>query len=407
MEILKIIGICVLAIVGIVLFILLLTFPIFLLLRACNKLPDTKTAGLVSSFIVLITGPIMYSVLTEYKLESWVMVMIIYPCTCLLCYCFTPVLYKLYKKINPNVITSNPRVEAGARKTKYNYTLWSTISFVVAALFLTAFLLLWFIKGRSGHQPFLSRMFFVFLGVGLIFRRTPLIYKNQPKEITEIKHTSFVLFLRGFKYERDPFYSGPYLSEFGKTNLEIGTAYNGSFRTIIPVNFEIFFSHQIKAHIGELVGLGNPEDILPHESIKMIYTLDDWRKQFFSLAQAATCIVVQPCLTESLRYELTELLKAGFAHKLYFFTKPRCKNFIRRYFMWLGEFGFNRKPLEWSPFETMLHQIGFTSNINVQKGAVVSFNENNETVLLKENCKPPSEYIKVVKADLNNKGLLN
>lgn len=404
MDVLKIIVLLLLKLTGVGVIGMVFTFTFALVMRTWNRLPDPRTAYLMCVFVLWIIGPATYFILLNYEMELWVKLIIVYLVVCFLCYSLVPILYKLYKKSNSNN-NSKPILKAGARRERYNYALFSKVYFVVAAILLVIGVWLFYTRNEGVVKYMAFHLSFVFVGLGLMLRRLPDIYKKQLEGIEEIKYASFALFLRGFNYEKGSFYFGPYLPEFGKTNEQLKASYISGSMTV--TSFETFFSYQIKVHIGEFVGLGNPEEIDPHESIKMIYTLDDWRKQFFSLAQAATCIVVQPCLTESLRYELTELLKAGFAHKLYFFTKPSCGNFVLKYYMWLSELAFHRKPPKWFQFEKMLHQIGFTSNIQVQKGAVVGFNENNETVLLQENCKRPSEYIKMVKADLNNKGLLN
>lgn len=381
-----------------------LTFCLFLFIRGLYKLKSkggsVKIRAYLSIFFTMIFFLVSFFLLSIFNIDTWIKYIIAYVITCLLFYVLIPIISSIIKFFPKE---SKLKLASGPRKLNKRLIIILILSsFVLAIVFFILIILNIVTNPNSALGSTYSKLFSTFLIIALMLLRLPNAYKQQINNLGQLENISFVLYLRGFKNENDGFYFGKYLLEMGKTIKEIEADNNFNF---VNVNFETYFSYQLKKEIGELVGLGNPEEFYAHESVRLLYTLEDWQEKLQYLLNTSRCIVILPCISNSIQFELTEILKLGFSQKVYFFTKPKPKSMFGRFSSLTNSFVIYKKTVKWTDFQQMLNDLGFNSSIFPSHGSVITLNSDNETKLLKENCRLPSEYVFAMKEDLISKNL--
>lgn len=130
-----------------------------------------------------------------------------------------------------------------------------------------------------------------------------------------------VVYLRAFQNESAPFVIGE-KDKYGKLSNKLAIQ-QARFFDNVGIPFETFFAAEIEKQLGPFMALGNPEDYLPPEGARRMYAPDeDWKSRFTELASNAAVVFIEMSRSGNLAWELDQVLKNGWAAKLYVLTRP-------------------------------------------------------------------------------------
>lgn len=169
-----------------------------------------------------------------------------------------------------------------------------------------------------------------------------------------------VLYLREFRYERQPFVRGDaaslkrYLQNAGRW---VPWWLRPAWADVQVVSAEEYLAEAMDSQIGPFLALGGPLDELPPLGAFRDYAEDaDWETRFMALAQTARAIVLIPGSSDALRWELRTLLDAGMAAKS--FVLVGSDAFQSSTLWWVGRLYGWRNP-DWSAFRGLLQASGY------------------------------------------------
>lgn len=201
-----------------------------------------------------------------------------------------------------------------------------------------------------------------------------------------------VVYLRAFQQESDPF---AWLAPKERSRY--------TQRTYSPsmVTFEQYLGAEFARQLGPFVALGNPLDWVPPEGAARSYAPDeDWQRHFLTLAGAAAAIVMDGSRSDNLRWELAEITRNGWQHRLFLLTAPAAP--LRRGLldaMWRSAKGV-RIP-RWEQFAAELKKAGLhVPPIEPDPGSVVAFDAAGRAEVLIRGAQQPEEFVTAVRTHL-------
>jgi hypothetical protein len=206
-----------------------------------------------------------------------------------------------------------------------------------------------------------------------------------------------VLYLRAFRQESDPF-----AWVIPKEHSRYTRRQPVINRTI--VTFEQYLGAEFARQLGPFIALGNPFDSVPPEGAARSYAPDeDWQRHFCALAGAAAAIVMDGSRSNNLRWELTEITRNGWQHKLFLLTSPAAQlrdAFIRIVnAVWRLAKGV-RIP-RWEQFAAELKDAGlYVPPIEPDLGSVVAFDAAGRAEVLIRCAQRPEEFVTAVRTRL-------
>jgi hypothetical protein len=397
-----------LVLLGLILLVLIfvaIVSALMVYLKAVNTLikqtHNLKGTILFAVFSLLFFYGLIHFSLTLFHFGNWDFLKYIaaFLGSCLISYPFVTNATWAVKRIS-NVA---PKLMSGPRSSKFPFKTLSGICYLLCVACVVMFIVnLRTTQGNSKKTPYNILIVPLFV-IGHVLRRVSASYKQQPVEAEMNSTEDHVLYLRGFVNETKAFYYGKYLNEFGNIT---GRSLARLYGIPLPCNFESYIAAQVKAQLGEFVGLGNPEGRMPHEMIKMFYHIDDWKLALDKLLKHSSCIILQPSSTEGLKYEVEQIVKFGLVRKTFILTPPKPKGFINQLLMNSQFYVLSEKKDKWPSFQKILHECGIRSNLQALHGTVIAFSNINEAIVLKSDCQKPSDYINVIKKRLGNKDLI-
>lgn len=136
---------------------------------------------------------------------------------------------------------------------------------------------------------------------------------------------------------------------------------------------------------------------MPIEGATSLYVEhENWEKLYIQYVSIAKCVIIQPSMSPSVLFELGEIIRERHGEKTFIFTSPTPDSLLIKWILAANNWMKDTELIGWKKFEEIVKMIGFKSKLNPQGGAVITFNSENQTVLLAEKCKSPSEYIQAV-----------
>ncbi len=144
--------------------------------------------------------------------------------------------------------------------------------------------------------------------------------------------------------------------------------------------FEQFFGPAFDARIGALVALGNPAEYLPPLGAAREYVPDErWKEDVQRLAETACCIVASAGQTTNLQWEIARVRQSGLHRKLFFFMPPRSGDD------------------NWMGLANLLRSTGYSVQCgDPGPGAVVGFDEEGTTEIVKHGARAAEDYVQAV-----------
>jgi hypothetical protein len=154
-----------------------------------------------------------------------------------------------------------------------------------------------------------------------------------------------------------------------------------------PVTFDEFLTAAIRERVGPLVGLGNPEDLLPTLGAARDYVSDEqWFDVFRDWAGRARCILVLPSAGSGLNAELSYLCGNQLLQKTLVLLPP-------------PQFGGTDERAQdvWLRFVSVLGQHGVdVGHIEPEPGQVVAFGEDGKPYLVGCRLDEPDEFVEAI-----------
>jgi hypothetical protein len=190
--------------------------------------------------------------------------------------------------------------------------------------------------------------------------------------------------------------------------------------------FEGFLGDEIEKRLGPLVALGNPMDRIPPRGAVRSYESDiEWQRTLERLAEMSACILTMPASSPSTAWELTYLKSHGYQRKLFVLTPPaepdpyvawnltpdqwedriKIRLFHVTASLYRGHFRdlfrvFRHgqptraiSPYPWTDWAVMLAEAGYQPATDPGPGAVLTFDGDGQTVVLKQRATKPNQYI--------------
>jgi hypothetical protein len=205
-----------------------------------------------------------------------------------------------------------------------------------------------------------------------------------------------VLYLRAFRQESDPFAWVP-SKERSRYTRRPATG-------ITAVTFEQYLGAEFTKQLGPFVALGNPLDLVPPEGAARSYAPDeDWQRHFCAHAGAAAAIVMDGSRSDNLRWELAELARNGWQHKLFLLTTPAAPRgrAARRLVYAVRRSAKGVRIPRWEQFAAALKEAGlYVPPIEPDLGSVVAFDAAGRVEVLIRCAQRPEEFVTAVRTRL-------
>ena len=184
------------------------------------------------------------------------------------------------------------------------------------------------------------------------------------------KDTRCVVYLRAFQNESTPFVIGP-KAKYGRYSQKLEVI-QAPDEQDIQIPFEAYFASEIEKQLGPFMALGNPEDYLPPEGARRVYSPDEgWMQRFQELAAPAIAIFIEMSRSGNLSWELGQLLKNQWVTKLYVLTRPAPESLTAMAWKtgdWLLRLRGIRRA-SWSEFAEDLNALGYQVTLGSGMGS--------------------------------------
>lgn len=205
-----------------------------------------------------------------------------------------------------------------------------------------------------------------------------------------------VLFLRGFRYDKEPFIDA-YLSY--SDNLSVNV--NGLHPTVhIRKTFEEFLAESVRTRLGPFVALGNPEDYVPpsDEATRVYLSDTEWFDGFKQFARESACILIQVSTSDNLNHELQFILSTKLQTKLYILTPPELFDLGASV---LVHVHLAPRSFSWPEFAGRLNQLGYNAPEDcMPNGAVIGFDSGGKAEIVITDAKSAADYISAIESRL-------
>lgn len=216
----------------------------------------------------------------------------------------------------------------------------------------------------------------------------------DPLEVLRGDKRPPVLFLRGFRYDKELFID---------VNLGSPDPQGGIPAAHIRETFEQFFGKPITTRLGPFLALGNPEDYLPpSDAATRIYLSDmEWFDWFQEFARDSTCILLRVSTSDNLDQELRFILSTGLQIKLYILTPPEFYDLGKND---LISVNLNRLSFSWPEFAEMLNRLGYSApEDDMPNGAVIGFDSEGKAEVVLTDAKSATDYIGAIESRIPSK----
>ncbi len=218
------------------------------------------------------------------------------------------------------------------------------------------------------------------MGMGyLIYLRK----RNRMKSIETILEADKrppVLFLRSFETEN---------IRIRRTTNSFIKPLSNSIRYYVGYTFDELIEPEITKKIGPFITLGNSKDYLPMLGAARSYVHDNnWQLAIKSYCQQASVILFLESIQNGAKWELEYIRQNIEPQKLFIVT------FSKK---------FKTQRANWYNFKELLLNAGYYIPFNNPGyGVVISFNNNWEAQIIRQNCKLPKDYANTISLMLHS-----
>jgi tetratricopeptide (TPR) repeat protein len=244
----------------------------------------------------------------------------------------------------------------------------------------------------------------------LVFLGRRVSAAKSLEEVAQTDPRQPVLYLRPFNQESELFVSGPksqygqYAKGFQRFIMDVPDLRENALDddSNVGIRFEDYFTDALEARIGPFCALGNPEDYtLPEGAVRTYATDTDWKDHLSRLAKRSSCIVAEPAGSDNLRWEFEYLRGEGLHQKLFILTRPpSAGNTATDAFYGLVALLKGVRPVTWRSFSETLGALGYRLPANPGPGAVVTFDDSGEGVIVARGANSPLDYVEPVRTRL-------
>lgn len=333
--------------------------------------------------LVIISAIYFHLILNSFN-YNFILFMLVLPCINLLVAYFLP---KRLERIY------------GKRKTLFPYELASKI-FLVIFLAIVLYSLVYirphFVDKLKFYHFLLLQIILPSIAVYYFFdTRFKLFKKLNIEEIDKTSQKKHVLYIRSFKQDFDVFFLGNvYQNNVSSQLLEELLLFKQQ-STIKAITFQQYFIKAFNEKIGNLIGLGNPEDNVPLEGItSSYYTDNNWQNNFKYWAEKAVCIIATPGNTDGLIYELNTIRENGWHEKFFIFIKPTKWSFYKKFYLPILQWSRGVEKNNWQDFSHLLQSAGFHVDIKEPAaGSIIGFNSQFEQIIITSGAINPLSYV--------------
>ncbi len=165
------------------------------------------------------------------------------------------------------------------------------------------------------------------------------------------------------------------------------------------VSLDLYLTHAVEAAMGPFIALGNPEDQLATVgAAREYFGGDDWREEVQRMVGQCNAVIALPGNSRGLEWELTWMLKCGFATKL-FLLFGRWVYGTPSYHVdkFLNPIYPVPEPLVWDRYRDDMKALGYTLPLDAPDVCtVVAFNAAGDGRTISRSCGSPEEYVNAI-----------
>ena len=199
-----------------------------------------------------------------------------------------------------------------------------------------------------------------------------------------------ILYIRSFKTEAEPFWSG------STSDSPIDIPAENTQQFVQRYTFTEFLNDAFSTRIAPIIGLGNPLDTLPTDSIEMIYGQDGaWQQNILTMLERCNAVVMKAGVSSNLDWELSQILAQNGQEKFFIFTAPTLPLAMDNF---LEKFSFSQeKTFDWQDLVVQMTRLGYKMPAeNPGLGAIIAFNQAAEGTVVMQGANTPEDYVNAV-----------
>ncbi|UYQ95172.1 hypothetical protein MKQ68_08685 [Chitinophaga horti] len=244
------------------------------------------------------------------------------------------------------------------------------------------------IKGAIDISIGVTAVVFAYFSVRQRFRER----QQQENAVTLQPGKKYILLIRPFTTDRDPFFLGNIYRHKVYKQLAGDPVYfmqNGAIRV---VDFKQFFSKTFNNYICAVMpehSLANAEVVIcsPAKSPQQI-------EDFKVLAGGAACIIAIPGNIGKLALELQMIRENAWQEKFFIFTKPIYQKIYSHILLPLFQWVLDVKPVQWDRFSARMKSFGYqVQEAAPEPGTILGFDREGRQQVLVSGARNPMGYI--------------
>jgi len=281
---------------------------------------------------------------------------------------------------------------AGHRKKPYSFKQ------VIGGGAVVLGIIIWYGYYYEGLEfVYLAKLAGLLMGLSFFFNfenKFDIDYGEENEKLMKVEDAKgTALFIRSFKTEKAPFWTGWIFNSPVDTSF-LNTAW------IMYFPFYQYFGVAFKEHFGPLVGLGSPRDTFPTEGMVITYEKDkDWKVALLHHLDTCKSIVMVKGQSNNLSWELDQIKAQKKQGKFFIFTPPKQSSFW--YTAHLLFLGLKKEIPSWAEFAQQMESMGFPiPQQDPASGSIIAFDENCQGYVLKNDLSKPEGYVLAIKGHL-------
>lgn len=272
---------------------------------------------------------------------------------------------------------------AGKRKKPFNFNY-----FVVGGVIILLILMIYANQTYNVRYIHFIKVLILFSGASAFIKINQAFDEEGEDSYTEaeLAQLDTILYIRSFKAEKVPFWSG------FNFQSPVDTALSGE-ALILGFPFMNYFGEAFEEKIGPLVGLGNPVDTIPVSGIQISYEKDgNWQQQLLHHLDRCKAVVMSMGHSENLNWELKKIQSENYLSKFFIFLPPERSNFCYQYLMLF--LGLRKAIPTWPEFYKQLREMGYTlPEKKPPPGSIIVFDQAAVGSVLASGLLKPEEYV--------------